>query len=44
MGRASPEAIMHPRIQELAEEHFADLACKGHKVAFYEATLLVEQH
>jgi dephospho-CoA kinase len=41
-ARARLEAIMHPRIQALAEARFADLAAKGHPLAFYEATLLVE--
>lgn len=41
-ARARLEAIMHPRIQALAEARFADLAEKGHKLVFYEATLLVE--
>jgi dephospho-CoA kinase len=36
------EAITHPRIQALSEERFADLAQKGHALAFYEASLLVE--
>ena len=36
------EAIMHPRIQALSDERFADLAQKGHALAFYEASLLVE--
>jgi dephospho-CoA kinase len=36
------EAILHPRIQALADERLADLARKGHAVAFYEASLLVE--
>jgi dephospho-CoA kinase len=41
-ARARLEAIMHPRIQALAEARFADLAAKGHTLVFYEATLLVE--
>ena len=36
------EAIMHPRIQALADQRFTDLAGKGHALAFYEASLLVE--
>jgi len=36
------EAIMHPRIQALSDERFAELAKKGHALAFYEASLLVE--
>jgi dephospho-CoA kinase len=36
------EAIMHPRIQALSDERFAALAKKGHALAFYEASLLVE--
>lgn len=40
--RARLEAIMHPRILALSEARFADLAAKGHTLAFYEATLLVE--
>jgi dephospho-CoA kinase len=36
------EAIMHPRIQALSDERFADLARKGHALAIYEASLLVE--
>lgn len=41
-ARARLEAIMHPRILALSEARFADLAAKGHTLAFYEATLLVE--
>ena len=36
------EAIMHPRIQALSDQRFAELAAKGHALAFYEASLLVE--
>ena len=36
------EAIMHRRIQALSDERFAELAKKGHVLAFYEASLLVE--
>jgi dephospho-CoA kinase len=41
-ARARLEAIMHPRILALSEARFAELAAKGHTLAFYEATLLVE--
>jgi dephospho-CoA kinase len=41
-ARTRLESIMHPRIQEVAEARFADLAAKGHALVFYEATLLVE--
>ena len=41
-ARARLEAITHPRIQALAEQRLEDLAAKGHKVALYEASLLVE--
>jgi dephospho-CoA kinase len=41
-ARARLEAITHPRIQTLAEQRLADLAEKGHKLALYEASLLVE--
>ena len=36
------EAIMHPRIQALSDERFAEMARKGHGLAIYEASLLVE--
>jgi dephospho-CoA kinase len=36
------EAIMHPRIQALAGERLAALADRGERLAFYEASLLVE--
>jgi dephospho-CoA kinase len=36
------EAIMHPRIQALADERLDGLARAGHSLAFYEASLLVE--
>jgi dephospho-CoA kinase len=42
LARARLESITHPRIQALAEQRLADLAAKGHKVALYEASLLVE--
>jgi dephospho-CoA kinase len=41
-GRARLEAITHPRIQALAAEKIAALEARGHSLAFYEATLLVE--
>jgi dephospho-CoA kinase len=40
--RVRLEAITHPRIQALADERLADLAAKGHALAVYEASLLVE--
>ncbi len=41
-ARARLEAIMHPRIVALANVRAAELARAGHRVAFYEASLLVE--
>jgi dephospho-CoA kinase len=41
-ARARLEGITHPRIQALAEQRFAELAAKGHALALYEASLLVE--
>jgi len=41
-ARARLEAITHPRIQALAEERAAELARSGHRLAVYEASLLVE--
>ncbi|MBC8133342.1 MAG: dephospho-CoA kinase [Deltaproteobacteria bacterium] len=41
-ARARLEAIMHPRIAALANKRAADLAHAGHRLAFYEASLLVE--
>jgi dephospho-CoA kinase len=41
-ARRRLEAIMHPRIQELAEARLAALAAAGHRLAIYEASLLVE--
>jgi len=41
-ARARLEAILHPRIAELAVEHARALARAGHRLAFYEASLLVE--
>jgi dephospho-CoA kinase len=40
--RVRLEKIMHPRIQALSDERFAELAGKGHALALYEASLLVE--
>jgi len=40
--RAQLEGILHPRIAALAEERAAGLAAQGHRLAFYEASLLVE--
>jgi dephospho-CoA kinase len=41
-ARARLEAIMHPRIAALAGVRAAALAAAGHRLAFYEASLLVE--
>ena len=41
-ARARLEAITHPRIAALAEDRFAALARAGERLAFYEASLLVE--
>ena len=41
-ARARLEAILHPQIVALASGRAADLARAGHKLAFYEASLLVE--
>jgi dephospho-CoA kinase len=41
-AKARLEGITHPRIQALAEQRFAELAAKGHPLAIYEASLLVE--
>ncbi len=41
-ARARLEGIMHPRIQALSDQRFGELAAKGHALAFYEASLLVE--
>jgi dephospho-CoA kinase len=41
-ARARLEAILHPRIAALAEQRAAALAAQGHRLAFYEASLLVE--
>ena len=40
--RARLEAITHPRIVALADARAAALAAAGHRLAFYEASLLVE--
>ncbi|HVZ72396.1 MAG TPA: dephospho-CoA kinase [Polyangia bacterium] len=41
-ARKRLEAITHPRIAERAERRFAELARAGHRLAVYEASLLVE--
>jgi dephospho-CoA kinase len=41
-ARAQLEAITHPRIQQRLHEEAAALAAAGHRLAFYEASLLVE--
>jgi len=41
-ARRQLEAILHPRIAELAAARAAALAAAGHQLAFYEASLLVE--
>lgn len=41
-ARARLEGILHPRIVALANERAAALARAGHRLAFYEASLLVE--
>ena len=41
-ARARLETILHPRIAQLASEHAARLARAGHRLAFYEASLLIE--
>jgi len=41
-ARRRLEAILHPRISELCDARAAALAAAGHKLAFYEASLLVE--
>jgi len=41
-ARARLEAILHPQIAALARGRAADLARAGHRLAFYEASLLVE--
>jgi dephospho-CoA kinase len=41
-ARARLEAILHPRIAAAADARLAALAAEGHRLALYEATLLVE--
>jgi dephospho-CoA kinase len=41
-ARARLEAITHPRIQEKAMEWARAMEAAGHRLAFYEASLLVE--
>ena len=41
-ARRRLEAIMHPRIQALGDARFDALAAAGHRLAIYEASLLVE--
>jgi dephospho-CoA kinase len=41
-ARSRLEAITHPRIQALGAERLAALAAAGHRLALYEAPLLVE--
>jgi dephospho-CoA kinase len=41
-ARARLEAITHPRIQEAAQAAARALEAAGHRLAFYEASLLVE--
>jgi dephospho-CoA kinase len=41
-ARRRLEAILHPLIADLADARAAALAAAGHKLAFYEASLLVE--
>jgi dephospho-CoA kinase len=41
-ARARLETILHPRIAALADARAAALAAQGHRLAFYEASLLVE--
>lgn len=41
-ARARLEAITHPHIQTLGAERLAALAAAGHRLALYEAPLLVE--
>jgi dephospho-CoA kinase len=42
VARLRLEAITHPRIQALTEARAAELAAAGHRLVFYEASLLVE--
>ena len=41
-ARVRLEAILHPRIAAAADARLAALAAEGHRLALYEATLLVE--
>ena len=41
-ARAKLQAITHPKIQSSAMDHVRALEAKGHKLAVYEAALLVE--
>jgi dephospho-CoA kinase len=43
-ARARLEAITHPRIQERAVAAARELEAAGHRLAFYEASLLVESN
>jgi dephospho-CoA kinase len=43
-ARLQLEAITHPRIQERAEAEARRLEAAGHRLAFYEASLLVESN
>jgi dephospho-CoA kinase len=43
-ARARLEAITHPRIQERALARAGELEAAGHRLAFYEASLLVESN
>src|SRR4051812_45019174 len=43
-ARAKLQAITHPRIQERAEAEARALEAAGHRLAFYEASLLVESN
>lgn len=43
-ARKRLEAITHPRIAALADERLGALARAGHRLAVYEASLLVESH
>jgi dephospho-CoA kinase len=41
-ARTRLEGILHPRIIELSTARASELAAAGHRLAFYEASLLVE--
>jgi dephospho-CoA kinase len=41
-ARVRLESILHPRIIELSMERASELGAAGHRLAFYEASLLVE--